>query len=281
MNITPKLARKRLGEAFRALRDAREMTGDDAAAELGWHASKISRIENAESGTSRHDFDKLVELYGAGEPKREELALLLSASKSRAWWNQTPYAAALTPAYRDLIGYERESYEECDYQPLVIPGLLQIPDYARVVIASGPFVQDYERIDTLVEVRERRQDVLLREDFALYAVVTLAALIYEHGGRDVLRAQLEHVLEVTERPNVTLQVIPHNVSSGGYTGSVTLLHFPEDPSVAYLDTVVGSQERDNPREVRQYARFFDHLRDIALSKADTRALITQRLEELK
>jgi predicted Zn-ribbon and HTH transcriptional regulator len=171
-----------------------------------------------------------------------------------------------------------------DYQTLVFPGLLQVPDYARAIIASGPFVQDYERIDTLVEVRARRQELLSQEDpLELSAVVTLAALMYEHGGRDVLRAQLAHVLEETQRPNIKLQIVPAHISTGGYTGSMTLLHFEssQDPSVAYIDAVIGTRERDNPREIRQFMRFFDHLRAVALNEADSRALIAKRLDELR
>ncbi|MGW9214047.1 helix-turn-helix domain-containing protein [Embleya sp. NPDC055664] len=284
MPTTPMLARRRLGNELRTLRDLRRLTVEEVGAQLGWHKSKVSRIENAQSGITRRDLYKLMELYEVDSDGREKCEALVADGRERSWWAVAPYSDVLTSDYQEQIGLEAEAATEWEYQPLLIPGMLQTADYARAVISSGPFVQDPDDIETLVDVRSRRQRILTQDDPLEYAgVITMAALMYEHGGRAVLRAQLAHLLKLTELPHITLHIIPYHVSSGGYTGGLTLLHFAEkqDPSVALLDTVTLSQMRDNARELRRYIRFFEHLRAVALDTAATRETITKRLEELK
>ncbi|WP_436775754.1 helix-turn-helix domain-containing protein [Yinghuangia sp. YIM S09857] len=279
----PRLARKRLGETFRELRKARPWTLGEAARRVKLTDSKLSRIENAESGISRDDLNLLCALYDVDDDQRAELLGLFNESKARTWWTYAPFSNFLTGNYQALIGYEAECSHEKEYQPVVWPGLLQIPEYARAVISAGPLVQDEEAIETLVEARTRRQDALNREDFALTAVVTLSAITYRHGGTDVLRAQLEHVLHMMERPNVRVHLIPEDVSAGGFAGGVTLLRFEPaaDLSIAYLDSVVDTEETDNPRVIGWINRLFTHFETIALDPHATRAVITKRVESLQ
>lgn len=284
MPTTPMLARRRLGNELRTLRDLRRLTVEEVGAQLGWHKSKVSRIENAQSGITRRDLYKLMELYEVDSDGREKCEALVADGRERSWWAIAPYADVLNNDYQEQIGLEAEAAAICEYQPLLIPGLLQTADYSRAVIGSGPFVQDEEDIETLVDVRQRRQRVLLTEDDPVeYAgVITMAALMYETGGRRTLRAQLAHLLDVARRSNVTVQVIPYDAPAPT-TAGLTLLHFreTEDPTVAFVDTVTVSHQRDNAREIRRYVRFFDYLRNNALDSTKTQAIIKKRLEDLK
>ncbi|MGC0423228.1 helix-turn-helix domain-containing protein [Embleya sp. AB8] len=284
MPTTPMLARRRLGNELRTLRELRRLTIEEVGSQLGWHKSKVSRIENAQSGITRRDLYKLMELYEVDSDGRDKCEALVADGRERSWWAVAPYADVLNNDYQEQIGLEAEAAAAWEYQPLLIPGLLQTADYSRAVIGSGPFVQDEEDIETLVEVRQRRQRVLLTEDDPVEysGVITMAALMYEVGGKQALRAQLAHLLDVAERPNVTVQVIPYDAMAPSSAG-LTLLHFrdAQDPSVAFVDTVSVSFQRDNAREIRRYVRFFEYLRTNALDSQNTQAIIKKRLEDLK
>ncbi|MFI1583003.1 helix-turn-helix domain-containing protein [Embleya sp. NPDC020630] len=281
-STTPMLAKKRLGEALRALRKTRGLTGGEAAELVGWTDSKISRIETAESGVSLYDLEQLLDLYETASAQRVDVLKLHRSSKAKQWSTHAPYAGVLTANYQSLIAYEAECAEQWAYETCIWPGLLQTPKYAHAVISSGPLVQDYDDIDTLVSARTRRQEVLDRTDFELIAVVTLAPLLYQHGGPAVLKEQLRHVLTAMERPNVRVHVIPDNVSAGAYGGSMTVMHFadPADPSVAYLETAVTTEEHTQPQVTRRIVRLINHLQSAALDPPATRALIERRMDQL-
>jgi transcriptional regulator with XRE-family HTH domain len=276
------LAKKRLGDELRTARKARHLTGVEAAELVGWTDSKISRIETAASSITLYDLEQLLDLYELTGGDRVNILKLHRASKAKRWWTHAPYASTLTGNYQAMIGYEAECAAELVYEPLLVPGLLQTGDYARAVISSGPLVQDYDAIDTLVAARVRRQEVLERPDFELTAIITLASLTYQHGGAAVLRDQLGHLLDASTRPNISIRVIPETVSAGGYGGAMTVLHFADalDPSVAYLDTAVTTEEHTNPQMTRRIVRLIDHLESVASSPADSRSQIKQRMELL-
>jgi Domain of unknown function (DUF5753) len=167
----------------------------------------------------------------------------------------------------------------------MIPGLLQTEDYARALIGGGPLELDRDEVDRLVEVRMTRQQVLARDDRPqLWAILDEAVIRRAVGGGAVTAAQLEHLIEAGEQGRTTIQVVPYSVGAHpGQLGPFIILGFaePAEPEVVYMETVGGNLYVDKPEEVRLYITAFDHLRAVALSPGDTRAMLRAAAGDLR
>jgi hypothetical protein len=169
------------------------------------------------------------------------------------------------------------------FQAIVIPGLLQIEDYARALIESAVAVIPQD-VDRLLKVRMARQEILARErPPRLRAVISEAALRQLVGSRDVMRAQLRYLAELSQRINVTLRVLPFTAGAHVSTwGSFVILGFspPTDFSVVHLESLDGSLWVEEDESVRRYGLAFDQLCASALSEIESRRLIEQLAAEL-
>ncbi|MYW00351.1 helix-turn-helix transcriptional regulator [Streptomyces sp. SID3343] len=282
MANSPNYARRRLGTELRRLRGHAGLSAEEAAAACGWgNKSKVSRIETAKISVVAHDLRKLAAVYGVEAEALDSLMACLDDTQVRRWW--TDYADVLNVSYADFIGLEAEASDLRMANSVLFPGLLQSEQFARAIIAEGPLVADPETIDALVEVRMRRQRLLTDlPGVPLTAVVGEATLHVEVGGRDVLRGQLRHVLELSELAHVGVYVIPFSRTAASFIGGMTLMAFSEsnDPGMLFIEYHGGMESRDSTREVRRYRRKFDFLQQSALSPDQSRELIQKRLESL-
>jgi transcriptional regulator with XRE-family HTH domain len=277
---SPLTARRKLGAELRLLRDRLGLTTEEVGAELGCHNSKISRMENAKRACTKRDFEALMELYRVDEGQRAELEQLMIRGRQRLppWWDA--YSDVIATAYAEFLAYEAEAIRCREYQPLLIPAQLQTEEYARAVTSPGFTALGPDQVDSLVEVRLRRQGrprdgIPMR----LEVVVTEAALRLLVGGAEVMRDQLRHLRQATALDHVGLRVIPFTAgANGASTGAFTVFSPGEDPGtdVAFLESAEAATIfRDDPFTLRRLKRLLHNLSGAALSAEDTVKFLEQ------
>ncbi|MYW05396.1 helix-turn-helix transcriptional regulator [Streptomyces sp. SID3343] len=271
--------RRRLGIELRTLRLDAGYTVDGVADALGWSKSKVSRIETSRVALTRHDLYRLCGLYDVKDGESQALQDLHAGSDDHRWWLE--YGDVVGSVLEDYISLEAQASEIAVANGGLIPGLLQCREYAEAITPPNP--NEPESAEGIVEVRLRRRAAITGENPAdLTAVIGPSAFYLETGGRDVLKAQLKHFLDLAELPTVDIWAIPDKATDAAFSGGVTIFDFADvrDPSVAYVEYSGGMLSKDKPREVRRYRRLLRHLADQALPPDETKTFITQRLEEL-
>jgi transcriptional regulator with XRE-family HTH domain len=275
MQHGPAVRRRKLGAELRALRTNAGLTSGEAARLVGWHQSKVSRIETGASGVNPADVRLLLDAYGVPDPRLRELLLALAGSGGGQgrdhWWHA--YRGVLPPTYRDFISLESQASAMRTLETSVVPGLLQTPEYARAVTQAAVEGLDEDALDALVEVRLARQDVLRSHPpLRLCAVLDEAVLRREVGGPDVMRRQLRRLLEAARLPQVRLQVLPFSAGAHiGITGPFVVFSFSNtsDLDVVVLDHLTSSLYLERKEDVEAYTEAFDALRRNALSPEES------------
>ncbi|MEU9589049.1 helix-turn-helix domain-containing protein [Streptomyces sp. NPDC048219] len=275
MQHGPVVRRRKLGAELRALRTSAGITSGEAARLVGWHQSKVSRIETGTSGAKPADVRLLLDAYGVDDRELRELLVVLAGSEDAGgrhhWWHA--YRGVLPPTYRDFISLESQASAMRTLETTVVPGLLQTPEYARAVTRAAVDGLSDERLDTLVEVRLARQDVLRADPpLELNAVLDEAVLRREVGGPGVMARQLTRLVEAARLPNVRLQVLPFTAGAHiGVTGPFVIFSFPStsDLDVVVLDHLTSSLHLERKEDLEAYTEAFDALLLHALSPADS------------
>jgi transcriptional regulator with XRE-family HTH domain len=278
----PTVLRIALGVQLRRLREASNLTTAQAAEAIRATHSKISRLERGRSAARQRDVADLLSLYGVtDETEREQLLALTRQASAPGWWQQ--YSDVL-PRWLELyIGLEKAASIIRSYEVQFVHGLMQTEDYARAVILISNAHAPAEEIDRRVSLRMQRQQLLSQPDAPdLWAVLDEAALRRSPDGPKVMRAQLEHLLQITDLPNVTLQIVPfHAGPHAAAGGPFTILRFPEPdlPDVVYLEQLNSALYLDQPDDVIDYVTVMDQLcvqaETGATSKDILRALLRQ------
>jgi transcriptional regulator with XRE-family HTH domain len=272
----PTALRISLGLELRGLREARGMTREEAGAVIRGSAAKISRMELGRVGLKPRDIGDLLTAYGVPEgPERTRFLSLVEQSGQPGWWYR--YAELLPPWFETYLGLEQAASLIRCYECQFVPGLLQTPDYAREVIALAH--HDPREVQQRVELRMRRQAVLDRpEPPLLWAVIDEAVLSRTLTSPVLARAQLTHLIEQAQRPNVRLQIAPF--ARGGHPaagGSFSLLRFAEDdlPDIVYLEQLTSSLYLDKRTDVEHYLSILDRLSALVPSPDRTVELLTE------
>ncbi|MFF3005374.1 helix-turn-helix domain-containing protein [Kitasatospora sp. NPDC057940] len=273
----PTVRGRRLGSELRRLRESANKTTEDAASALACSRAKISRIETGAVGIRRLDLGVLMDLYGVTEPRdRNSLEALARDSKKRGWWHD--HGDTIPPAYVDFLDLEADARYIRNWQPLVLPGLLQTEDYTRALLQANPAVVRPERIDQLVKLRMERKEVLTKPDPArLCAIVWEPALRCPVGGADAHRAQLDYLVEAAQLPNVTLQVVPLDIGpTAGACGAFVMYGFTGSPTsgAVFLENLTSSHYLEREAELDGYGLVFEDLRSSALNPAQSLDMIT-------
>jgi hypothetical protein len=240
-------------------------------------ASKISRLETGQTGSSPRDVRDILALYQVGEAELEELLEVAKETRQRGWWQQ--HGAVLTSAF---VGFEAAAQSVRSYEAQCVPGLLQTEEYARQLIAGGGD-DTAEQIENRVRVRMARHALLTQDDpLDFRCVLDEAALLRPVGGRTVMRQQLEHIAEVSLLDNVTLQVLPLEIGAhAGMEGSFVLLSFPHegDSDTVYVTMATGGVFQEKPDELSRYVTIFDRLTHAALTPEDSMTLVLKMAKE--
>jgi len=265
-----------------------KITQQIAAKRIGRTAQHVSLLESAQRLPSPSDMEILLTLYGVPERVEffRELLLAAAAKKGPSWW---AVLGAAVPKWFDLfLNLEAGAAELSSFDALLVTGLLQTPEYAEAVIRADPDLTD-EEVHQRVELRMTRQHVLDRPDnpVRLWTVLDESVLYRRRGGPDVTYRQLEHLLLLSDRPRIDIQVLPldagaHMAQQGG---TFILLKFPPemvgDPGVVYHELVTTGVYCDDPAEVARYERILGRLHALAATQKDSRAIIERAMKEVR
>ena len=279
----PTALRIALGAQLRRLREDSHVTVSDAAEAIRATHSKISRLERGRSGAKQRDVADLLTLYGVTDAaQREELLVLARQASAPGWWQ--PYNDVLPSWFELYLGLEKAASIIRLYEVQFVHGLLQTEDYARAVILIANAHAPAEEIERRVSVRMKRQQLLTQPAAPqVWAVLDEAALRRWPAGPAVMRAQLEHLLELTELPNVTLQVVPFEVGPHAAAGGpFTILRFPEPdlPDMVYLEQLNSAVYLDHPDDVIDYVTVMDQLCVRARTGPASKDMISALLKQI-
>jgi transcriptional regulator with XRE-family HTH domain len=278
----PTVRSRRVGSELRRLRETAGVTTAQAAELLNCSPAKISRIENGIVTVRVGDLRLLLDCYADQDQEhRAYLERLARQSNKRGWWQD--YGDTIPPYYADFIGLETDASYIKTWEPTIVPGLLQTPEYARAVMLANPAMISPDKLDNLISIRQARQARLEQStDVRLDAVIWEAAVITTIGGDEVQRGQLARLLELMNRPNISVQVLPLEAGDkANMSGSFVTFSFGSERSVStvFVETLTSSQYLEGDQELRGYTLVFDALRSAALSPAASATRISQRLEQ--
>jgi transcriptional regulator with XRE-family HTH domain len=265
---SPTVRRRELGALLRALRTAKGLTVEQAAEHLMFSMSKLSRMETGHGAATLRDIRDLCDLYGVtDEAERDHLRALAREGKQTGWWQS--YDLDYFATY---VGLEAEAAGIKYYQSAIVPGLLQTPGYARAMHEAGVPEFTPERINELIEVRLMRQRLLEQDPPVRLEVVLDEAVLHRLvGGPAVMSAQVDRLIALAKRPNVTMQVIPYTVGAHPAMDSTfNILEFTGSvASVVYVEGLVGWIYVERPPDIRRYQQVFEHLSNLALNPKDS------------
>lgn len=277
---SPTVLRMLLGAYLRRLREARRISLDEAGELIRASHSKISRLETGRVGFKDRDITDLLTFYGVtDERERQALRGLAAQASSPGWWQD--YADVLPGWFHAYVGLEEAASEISAYEVQFVPGLLQTEDYARGVIMLG--YSHPKEITRRVKLRMARQLVLARPEPPVLNIVLDEALLRRPiGGRAAMRGQIDHLIKMSQRPNITIQVIPFQ--AGGHAGAggpFSLLRFadPDLPAVVYLEQLTCAQYHDKPAIIDDYSTVMSRLSRQAMNPADSLKILRSLLRE--
>ncbi len=251
---TPTVGRRRLATELRKLRDVAGLTIEDVAARLECSSSKISRIETASVRPTPRDVRDMLQIYGVTGQRLDELQQIAREARQKGGL----YAEFQNLSYKTLGELEADAESVDMYSESLVPGVFQIADYARAVLRAI-------RLDLKPHVLDE------------------AALRRLVGGREVMRAQIDHLRELAGLSNVTLQVLPFSVGAhAGMDGAFTVISFPDPfvPDVVFIENTTSDLYLEDAGAIRRYVQSFDHLRAAALDPGESVAFLTNVAKEL-
>jgi hypothetical protein len=255
------------------------MSAEDAASGLSRSQSWVSRVESGEIRPRPGDVMEMLALYEV--PMTDERAQMMIAAtkevREEGWWQRL---GKLSQKYLTYIAFESEATNLRNFEPTLIPGLLQTESYARTVISIGRETE-VEAIEQSVSARMSRQKVITREKQPLKLVTVLSetVLLTKVGGPDVLREQLNHLIEIGKLSNVTIQILPFDAGAHlAIHGGFAVLSFgANDPDLGYAETPAGELFLERPDEIDRLRSVFNHLRTLALSPAESAKMIQEKM----
>jgi transcriptional regulator with XRE-family HTH domain len=271
---------------LRRARQEAELTQDQVSTALEMSLSKVIRIEAGTVGVSANDLRALLNLYNVRDRGEvDNLLTLARAGRERPW--QSKYRDVASPRLLQFIELEAAASITRNFQPLMVPGLLQTSEYARIMLRqlNRDLPDKPVDIDTLLEVRMKRQELLDREDSPeLFFILDEAATRRLVGGRDVMLKQLRQLTELAARPRITVEVVPFSAGAyPGLNGSFVIQEFPDpaDADVLYQEGPQGEEiSSDDPELISQYREIFAELRGLSLGPQGSLRFLDELAKEL-
>lgn len=260
----PTVLRILLGTQLRRLRQEKGISREDAGYEIRASHAKISRMELGQVSFKHRDVDDLLKLYGVDDPgQREALVGLISSANAQGWWHK--YGDVLPQWFGVYVGLEEAASVIRTFEVQFVPGLLQTPEYARGVVRLSTTTHSDDDVKNRVKMRMHRQRRFTepaREAPRLWAVIDEAVLHRPYGDAEVMRGQIEHLIEMSRRPNITIQIA--TFAMGGHPaagGPFSILRFPTPqlPDVVYLEQLSSALYFDKFDDTSRYAQTMDHL----------------------
>jgi transcriptional regulator with XRE-family HTH domain len=279
----PTVLRILLGAQLRRLREGKRISLEEAGNVIRASHSKVSRLETGRVGFKDRDIADLLTYYGVTDEKeRQALRDLASHANKQGWWHD--YSDILPNWFEAYVGLEEATTQIRAYEVQFVPGLLQTGEYARAVTVLGYPNAPERELDRRVGLRLARQVVFTRpEPPNIWAVLDEAVLRRPLGGAEIMRGQIKHLIDMAQRPNVTIQVVPFQ--AGGHAaagGPFSILRFAEYdlPDVVYLEQLTSALYLDKPEMVDSYLMVMDRLAVEALTPTNSVKTMRALLKEL-
>lgn len=273
----PTARRMVLGAQLRRLREAAELSRADAGFTIRASESKMSRLEAGKVGFKERDVADLLTTYGVNDTAEREVFLeMVKQSNQQGWWHR--YNDVIPGWFNDFVGLEESASVIQSYEHQFVPGLLQTEDYARAVMTHGRPEHATDDIEQRIDVRRRRQRILARPGAPrLWVVLDESVLHRPLGGRGVLKAQIEAMLEATSLPHISVQILTYGRNTNAAEGAFTMLRFAERelPTLVYIEHLTGALYLDRLDEVETYGRVLDALAVDAETPEDSRQLLSK------
>ncbi|GAA1002030.1 helix-turn-helix transcriptional regulator [Acrocarpospora macrocephala] len=279
----PTALRILLGTQLRKLRETKGISRHDAGHLIRGSESKISRMELGRVSFRERDVADLLTLYGVAEDDARGAILdLVERANEPGWWHR--FNDLLPSWFQAYVGLEEAAERIRTYEVQFVPGLLQTKEYARAVITAGAVGAAPEEIARRVDLRLERQRVLEGpRKPTFWAVIDEAALRRPIGGTEVMRGQLQHLIELMSQSNVTIQIMPFNF--GGHAaegGAFSILRFPdaELPDIIYVEQLGSALYLDKREEVDRYSEVMERLCAVSTTPAETIEILRKISHEL-
>ncbi|MGH3964043.1 MAG: helix-turn-helix domain-containing protein [Pseudonocardiaceae bacterium] len=277
----PTVLRIALGAQLGRLREARGITAEVAGRAIRVSAAKINRMELGRVGFKERDVADLLTLYGVTDEQRRGAFLeLAERANAPGWWHR--YNDILPEWFELYLGLEQSCAVIRNYEPQLVPGLLQTPECARTVIRLGHSAESDDDIERRIALRMKRQEILTQPGAPnLWVVIDEAALL-RLDGRSAMRAQIKHLIEMAELPNITIQAMP--LYAGGHAavgGPFAILRFsePDLPDIVYLEQLTSALYLDKSEDIQHYLVIMDRLCVQAKSPTETTRFLNSMFKE--
>lgn len=268
---SPTIRRRELGALLRDLRNEHGWTVEQVAERLLVSASKVSRLETGQRGASPRDIRDLSNLYGLDDEQRQQLMDLASEGKQRAWWQHR------NMRYSTYVGLEAEASRIRDVGLGLVPGLLQTADYGRAVLSSTRPALSAEEIERRLGTRLLRQQLLSADQAPHFEAVIDEAVLHRMAvNKQVMRAQLERLGEVSEYPNVDIRVLPFVAGMlPSNTNKFIILSFdnPAVPSVVFIEHLTGDVYLEHADDLLAYEATFSLMQEMAATPDESREML--------
>ncbi len=285
----PAIKRRRVAATLRERREQVGLTVTDAAKALDHDRSWLSRIENAEVKCHPNTVRLILGHYEVEHDAIEAVAAVARETRERGWYQD--YTDAMPEWFGVYVGLEADASVIRSYEAQVIPGILQTEDYARALAYAAPTPEPAAATERRIQLRMARQAVLRRDDPPQLRVVLDEAVVRRMvGGQDVMRTQLEHLIEISTAPNVDIMLLPFEVGAhAGCDGRFILMDFPPLPppypettrtSVVYLDTLTFAKYLEKPSELAAYSAAFERVCSAALGPAQSERLLRTMAKDM-
>ncbi|MFE6282127.1 helix-turn-helix domain-containing protein [Streptomyces sp. NPDC057877] len=278
----PTVLRIVLGKRLRQLREQAGLSFEDAARAIEVTPLTVRRIEKAEVGLRIPYVRELLRAYGVSALEIDDFLAMARQANQPGWWYT--YRDVLPDWFKAYVSLESEASVIRLYEPHYVPGLLQTHDYATALFRVGFPNESKEEIARRVDLRLRRQDLLTKPEApAIWAILDETVLRRPVGGAEVMRVQIDRILEALEQPNVRIQIMP--VSVGAHPGAFGPFHqfrfgFSELPDVVYTENLTGATYVDRPEDVVTYLEVMDRMSVQAEPVARTRDILGELRKEL-
>jgi len=266
---SPTVRRRELGALLQRHREAVGLSVTEAAARLGCHPSKISRMESGQRSAGTSDVRELSQIYGIDDKTRDRLVVLARESRQHGWWQDYDLDS---PAY---IGLEAAASRLSNFESSIVPGLLQTPDYTTAIVRATHPEWTATQVEQTVEARAIRQSRARENNVELWAILDEAALHRTVGGPSVMAAQLDRLVSAAAEPNVVIQVIPFRAGAHlALNSTFVLIDFDHSvSSVVFVEGLVGYIYLEKDLDLARYRKALDHLRALASSPAHSLELV--------
>jgi hypothetical protein len=277
----PLLPRRRLGAELRRIRGHRTL--DEVADATLISTSKLSRLENGQGAPQPRDIRDLIVFYDVDTATADRLRQWTGAGRRQAWWKQ--YSDVVSPPLNAYLDFESGASTIRAFALSLIPGLLQTAEHAGHLLGKLPPPRTAEQIQRLIEIRGRRQELLLaaRSRTRLITVIDEGALHRKVGSPAEMHAQLDQLHRLSLLRNITIQILPFDAGvHAGLLGMFTVFQFADDVDrdIVAIETHSGQRYLKEQSSVQEYLRMFDGLSHRAHDPDESRELLEKIMSAL-